>query len=134
MNSNEIYKELKKEQTALEYQIKKVEKLRKMYSSKFSDEQRLLAKTCKEGEVVRYLRGCINNYINENLNVYNLSDVVIEDFIKNRPSHLTLLSYGPPQKNLSSFLCYGTTRRFYNKFFAKEWINNNWENLVRSRG
>ena len=32
MNSNEIYKELKKQQTALEYQIKKVEKLKKMYS------------------------------------------------------------------------------------------------------
>lgn len=134
MNANEVFKELKKERTKLEYQTKKVTKLEKMYSSKFSEEQRLLAKTCQEGEVVKCLRDCINNYIDENLNVYNLSGEVIEDFIKNRPSHLTLLSYSPSQKNLFCFLCYGTTRRFYNKFFAKEWINNNWENLVRSRG
>jgi hypothetical protein len=131
MNANEVFKELKKERTKLEYQIKKVTKLEKMYSSKFSEEQRLLAKTCQEGEVVKCLRDCINNYIDENLNVYHGT---IENFIKNRPSHLTLLNYSPSQKNLFNFLYYGTTRRFYNKFFAKEWIKNNWENIVRSRG
>ncbi|MFA6325374.1 MAG: hypothetical protein WCX46_04080 [Candidatus Paceibacterota bacterium] len=89
MNSNEIYKELKKEQTALEYQIKKVEKLRKMYSSKFSDEQRLLSKTCPEGEVIKALRECIVNYVHS----FVLEAVTVNHIVSEKPPHSSLLKY-----------------------------------------
>lgn len=125
MNSNEIYKELKKEQTALEYQIKKVEKLRKMYSSKFSDEQRLLSKTCPEGEVIKALRECIVNYVRS----FVLEAVTVEHILSERPPHSSLLKY---LNNLSiyGFLAYGITRRYYNKFFAKQWIKDNIKSIT----
>jgi len=125
MNSNEIYKELKKQQTALEYQIKKVEKLKKMYSSKFSDEQRLLSKTCPEGEVTKALRECVVNYVHS----FVLEAVTVEHILSERPPHNSLLKY-LDNRSIYCFLAYGITRRYYNKFFAKQWIKDNIKSIT----
>ena len=130
MNSNEIYKELKKEQTKLEYQTKKVLKLKKMYSSKFSDEQRLLSKTCPEGEVTKALRVCIVNYVRIQLLLsFVLEAVTVERILSERPPHSTLLKY-LDNKSIYCSLAYGTTRRYYNKFFAKQWIKDNIKSIA----
>lgn len=125
MNSTEIYKELKKEQTVLEYQTKKVLKLKKMYSSKFSDEQRLLSKTCSEGEVIKALRECIVNYVHS----FALEAFTVEHILSERPSHNSLLKY-LDNRSIYCFLAYGITRRYYNKFFAKQWIKDNIKSIT----
>lgn len=125
MNSTEIYKELKKEQTVLEYQTKKVLKLKKMYSSKFSDEQRLLSKTCSDGEVTKTLRECIVNYVHS----FVLEAVTVERILSERPSHNSLLKY-LDNRSIYCFLAYGITRRYYNKFFAKQWIKDNFKSIA----
>jgi hypothetical protein len=104
---------------------KQAERYQRQFESTFSAEEKIRAKTCKEGCATEMLNSLCFTYLQENIPGYVTQEQL--EFSKiHRPSTLTLMLQFAP---IATRKLFSMNEPYYNMYFASWWIKKNWNKL-----
>lgn len=107
-----------------QWHAKQAKKLEHAYQSQFSVEEKERAKSAKEGYATEMLTGIAENYIEKHLWRGNF-----DYLIKSRPSFNTLWCL---YTHLGVQKTFSRDDPYFNKYFARWWLEFNWARIVES--